>query len=124
MSYHEYLSQDGRLQRRHDNGHRVTPARDAINTIDQIYQDADPDSKLWQNQAEFTLVELGKLLGLELARAWAELVWPGAEIDNYSWKQICEMAEAAYYQALLGIRDISKLAEAAKSKVAQESNHV
>lgn len=121
MSYHEYLSQDGRLQRRHDNGHRVASARDAINTIEEIYQNANPDSKLWQNQASFTLGELGQLLGVEAARAWYELVWPGAEIDQYTWKQICEMTEAALYKVLFGERDLSKLAEASRSKVAQDS---
>lgn len=116
MSYHEYANQDGKLRRQHDNGHHVTNAREAINTVEQIYQNADPESKLWERQASFTLEVLGKLLGGGRYVAWYELVWPGDKIDNYTWKQICEMAESAYYKALLGERDIKELAT--RSKIA------
>lgn len=123
MSYHEYTGPDGKLRRQHNNGHRQTSqARAMIATINQIYDEAHPDSKLWQNQAEFTLVELADLLGREQSKAWSELVWPGDKIDNYTWKEICEMAESAYCKALLGERDIKELAT--RSKLAQEAENV
>lgn len=121
MSYHEYINQNGNLSRRHNNGRRTTPARDAINTIEDVYQNARPDSTLWQKQAEFTLGALGNLLGTEAYTDWHELVWPENEIESYTWKQICDMAEAAFFVALTEKRDLSKLVNAAKSKIAQDS---
>lgn len=116
MAYHEYTDSSGHLRRQHDNGRRPRQAVLQFGGLDQVFEQAHPDSKLWESAAWQAMQQLGNLLGRERYRDWAELTWPGAEIDRYTWRQICEMTDEAFGSALVkGERDLAKLAETARS---------
>ena len=71
--------------------------------------DYHPDSKYWQLRAHDVQVQLADLLGSSDYRAWADLVWPGATIEEFSWRTIYQQTNAALGAALLGERDLQNL---------------
>ena len=76
--------------------------------------DFPPDSRAWMNTAENALNKMRDNLNGQY-ETWSELVWPGNSLqrDDFSWRDMYEMTEAALADYDKGERDIKKLAAAA-----------
>ena len=71
--------------------------------------DFPPDSQYWEKRARYHMSDLGNILGNAAYASFAESTWPGAAIEEYSWKEISIQVEAAHKAALVGERDLCKL---------------
>jgi hypothetical protein len=54
---------------------------------------SDPESYYWQNKTRNFKLRLIEVMGGEQFVEWAERVFPGATIDEATWKQIAEQYE-------------------------------
>ena len=79
---------------------------------------ANGDSPHWQTQFTFERDRLGKAIGRDGYREFAELVWPGTAIDDLTWREIGGQIKAANALVAQGEMDVNKLAGAASKALA------
>ena len=74
--------------------------------------DYPPDSRFWRSAADATTNKLRDRLG-ESYPLWAELTWPGESIEEFTWRDVTEMSQAALDALKRGETDPKHLAAAA-----------
>lgn len=61
----------------------------------------DPDSIYWRQEAYFVKTKLSHAMGAINFEAWAESVYPGNSINDFTWREIYE----AYQEKFVEIKN-------------------
>lgn len=83
--------------------------------------DYPPDSKFWMMDAQYYQGVLADELGLAY-KTLAELIWPGATIEEYTWRDISQQMQGALKAYRNGERDLNKLCVAAWDAVVKAAD--
>ena len=114
--YHEYVDKDGNLRRRHYNGIRLPIHTDDRSFSDEVWAQADPDSRLWADAARQALNQLARLIGNELALQFVDELYPDGSIRRHTWREVCHQVDSAFAVAFIRRETtLDKLLEAARA---------
>jgi len=115
--YHEYVDpKTGEVRRRHYNGIRLPIHTDERNLADEIWAQADPDSRLWADAARQALNQLARLIGDELSLQFVDELYPDGSIRRHTWRSVCHQVDSAFAVAFIRREtSLEKLLEAARA---------